>query len=312
VNQVDIRANQTTRGIADIRGAAARAALHRSVTRPLRRHRRRLQRAHRSLGRLERSVPRFRTADYQYHLALAQTAGCTGPPIRPQTANFLTVVMAGAESALAATALARLAAPMFAVFLGSGIALTLVLLGKRLGHEIATFERLQDQSTRWGTIVALVAIIVVIAPLGLTLLRLGSIAAWPLLALAMPAGSATVTWLSYDAPYLHLTRSRRNQHRTAKAAHRIDRRLRRLIASVRNHHGVAETRFRARVGPAMRRLITDGTAMADDVPGHGRLLVLLSHDYLPHDPSEALAIARETIWSGHRSLPPPTQPVGPS
>jgi len=255
------------RAAADLRGAAGRAAGRRQVTRPL-------KRSDRALARGSSRVATFghRAADAAVAYRLSEIARTRVPPgaaprIRPRTVNALVVLMALCDALLVSAALQHAddrLSPAVALVLALGIGTALVALGKKLGHELATFERLRDQSARWGVISAITAVIVAIATIGLTLLRLPTTAAWPFLALAVPCGSAALTWYGHDPAMVAAIAADRV---LAKASAKARRANRRAAASIARHlrlRDLAERRLRALLGPALRRATNDGLIAPGD------------------------------------------------
>jgi hypothetical protein len=269
------------RSLADLRGAAARAASRRSIRRAFRRRDRHHSRAARHEASLRILRPRLANAIAEHEATAAPFAFADPPLISPRIANRLSVALTLPESALCATALSAYAFPAFALLLGAGIATALVLIGKRIGYELATSYRLRDQASRWATLVGLAVLVITIAAVGLTLLRMGSTWAWPLLALAAPAGSAMVTWSSHEPSALSRHRADVARRRAERRVRRADRRRIARSNAARRHDAAARARYRAALGPALRRVIVDGSPLASTLASQRHLLDTLLGDHLP-------------------------------
>lgn len=275
------------RGLADLRGTAARAAKHRKVRRPMRRAGRHRTDAEALMPTLDHTYQAYRRAELDATSDLDATIGIAQPTLTHRSANILTIVMGSADTVLVAGALQRIDPSLsqaMALLLSLGISVALIALGKKIGTTLATFDRLHDQSTRWAVIGGLTATVILIGSAGLTLLRIGSPLTWPLLALAVPAGSASLTWLAYSPPWLAVERSRKLVRRTAQRHRRIQGRVLKLVARHTQLIHAAEVRFRSMVGRSLRRAILDGSLRADDISSHGRILDLLrDHHIIPLD-----------------------------
>lgn len=275
------------RGLADLRGTAARAARHRRVRRPMRRAGRHRTDAEALVPTLEHAYQAYRRAESAAAQDLNATSGLAQPTLTHRGANILTVVMGSADTILVAGALQRIDPSLsqaMALLLSLGLSVSLIAIGKKIGTTLATFDRLHDQSTRWAVIGGLTAIVLLIGSAGLTLLRMGSPLTWPLVALAVPAGSTSLTWLAYSPPWLAVERSRKLVRRTAQHHRRIHGQVLKLVARHTQSIHAAEIRFRSMVGRSLRRAILDGSLRADDISSHGRILELLrDHHIIPLD-----------------------------
>ncbi len=300
------------RAAADLRGAAGRAARRHKVTRPLKRSDRALARSSSQVATLHHRAGDVAVAGRRAELAHAGVPAGAHPRIRPRTVNLLVALMALCDALLVSAALQHAdehVSPLVAIVLALGIGTALVALGKKLGHELATFERLRDQSARWGVIVALTTVIVVVAAVGLTLLRLPSTAAWPFLALAVPSGSAALTWYGYDPPQAAAIDAER---RLADAGARARRANRRATASLARHlrlRDLGERRLRALLAPALRRATADGLVTAASPHDPRRTLDALVAATLPEPRIDAGSIeaarGRALEVAGIASLPAP-------
>ena len=134
----------------------------------------------------------------------------------------------------------------------------------------------------------LLAGVILIASVGLTLLRTTPLLAWPFLATAVPIGSAALTWLTHSPHQLTLERARRAR-RVAEAKHqRLDRRVVGGLARHDQYYNKAEVRFRSKVGRAVKRATLDGSLRADDIESHGRILEQLCRHHLVPQPVDEL------------------------
>lgn len=299
------------RGIADLRGTAAHAGRSRRVTQPLRRAGRRRARADAAIGPLDQAVENARLADRHLATVTDQATGVEEPPLKVRTVNVLIGVMAAADIALVAEALlvaGQVSSPLHATLLATGLGISLVGLGKKAGHTIATFERLHDESAKWGSLIAIAVLIALVAPVGLTLLRAGSIAAWPFLAAAVPIGSAALTWLTHSPLRLALERARRNRVTMRRRLHRRDLHvMNQLTTSIANRE-VAEIRFRSLVGSAMRRCVLDGSLPRLDLGAQHSVLDALVLEHMLAPQTSAVRDRRDAAWRrlSPDPLPPPS------
>jgi hypothetical protein len=289
------------RGAADLRGAAGRAARSRPVRRCLRASGRQLQRAERSAAALARAVTELGHAAHHAHVADASCAGSPPLTMLPRTANVLLAVMAVCDWTIASVAFQagdRDIGPLASYVLAGGIGLTLVFLGKKAGERLATFRRLDDEAARWAVLVAIAMVVVAIAPVGLTLLRVAPPWSWPFLLVSAPVGSAALTWTTHNPHRQHADRLERVRRRRLRRARRIDQRLTRRIAGHDRARTAAEQRFRARLGGGLRRAILDG-AVANDLGGQQLVLRQLAFDHLPssYDETRRLRQARAEVWA---------------
>ena len=272
------------RAAADLRGAAGRAARRRKVTRPLRRSDRALARGSARVATLVHLARGAAEAGRLADAARSCVPAGAHARIRPRTVNALVALMALCDALLVSAALTKAdqdVGPAVALVLSVGIGTALVALGKKLGHELATFERLRDQSARWGVIVAITTVIVVIAAIGLTLLRLPNTLAWPFLALAVPCGSAALTWYGHDPVLTGSIVADRRSARAERKACRADRRATTSLARHLRLRDLGERRLRARLGPALRRATADGVIAAADPDAQRRMLDTLVAGMVP-------------------------------
>lgn len=287
---------QMHRAAADLHGAAGRAARRRRVTRALKRSDRALARGSSNVAMLVHRANDAARAVERAAVARSRVPAGAHPRIRPRTLNAIVVLMALCDTLLVAAALQHAddrLSPLIATILAAGIGTALVALGKKLGHELATFERLRDQSARWGVIVAISTTILMIAMMGLTLLRLPSTLAWPFLALAVPCGSAALTWYGYDPALAASIDADRRAARASGHARCADHRATAALARHVRLRDLGERRFRALVGPAMRRAIVDGVIAGGDPAAPGRALDALVTAMLP-EPRMDLATVEST------------------
>lgn len=298
------------RALADLRGAAGSMARRRSIRRPLQRAARRQADAESALGRLDGAISMVEESGD--HERAARFAARAAPPLtmRPRTVNVLIGAMALCDALLVSTALQAgysTITPAGALVLSIGIGVALVALGKKTGERLATFHRLDDQGPRWGVLAALAAAVVVIASVGLTLLRVEPAWSWPFLVLAVPAGSTALTWLTHNPPAAELVEKEKRLRRAQRRARRHDRRLVRCLAGHDALRACAEQRYRARLAAALRRAIADGGLAGDDLELHRRVVSLLMTDTIPPNPKpDELRAARRQLWAVRtRSLPPP-------
>jgi len=294
------------RALGDLRGAGGSIARRRSIRRLLRRAAGRLVAAEVALGRLEgaRAASIDALEREQAARGLAPSAALV---MQPRTVNVLIAGMAACDTLLVSAALQTGYAaitPASALVLSGGIGIALVALGKKTGERLATFHRLEDQGARWGVLAALAATVTAIASVGLTLLRVAPNWAWPLLVMAVPAGSAALTWLTYNPPAAEVARREHHRRRAEKRARRRDRQFLKHIARHDADRVAAEQRFRTRLAPALRRAIADGGLAGDDLDGLRRIADALLHDNLP--PSDAHAGLRDRR---DRSWAVPNQPL---
>lgn len=284
------------RAAADLHGAAGRAARHRRVTRPLKRSDRALAHGSSNVATLGHRASDAARATERAAVARSRVPAGAHPRIRPRTLNAIVVLMALCDTLLVASALQHAddrLSPLLALILAAGIGTALVALGKKLGHELATFERLRDQSARWGVIVAISTVIVVIATLGLTLLRIPSTLAWPFLALAAPCGSAALAWYGYDPALAASIDADRRAAQASGHARGADCRATAALARHVRLRDLGERRFRALMGPALRRAIVDGLIAGGDPTAPGRVLDALVTAMLP-EPRIDLATIEST------------------
>jgi hypothetical protein len=203
--------------------------------------------------------------------------------------------MGVADAARVSGALARIdpaLSPALALSLAAGIGLSLIALGKKLGNTLATYDRLHDQSARWGVVGFVLAAVVLIGSVGLTLLRMTSPLAWPLLAIAVPVGSASLTWLAYSPNWLAVDRASKTRRRAAARHTRILAGVNKRMATTDRLMHQAEIRFRTCVGRSLKRAILDGSVRGDELDSHGRILEQLCHHHLALRPTTEL---RQTI-----------------
>ena len=99
--------------------------------------------------------------------------------------------------------------------------------------------------------------IVGLASVGLTLLRLAPAFAWPIVTLAGPLGAAAITYLNDSPEHLALHRARRSLRRTRRRALRLHRRVVDDARSADAALARARGRFVACLGPALRRAVHD-------------------------------------------------------
>ena len=162
------------RGDADLRGAAGRVARSRAVRRALRVSGCKLCRAERAVRVLVRAVDDVRHAEARVAAAEAATWGTPPLAMRPRTTNALFCAMAVCDWTVASAAFRQSGPaidPLTSFVFAGGIGLSVVVLAKKGGERLATFRRLDDQAARWPVLAAIAACIVMIASVGLTLLR---------------------------------------------------------------------------------------------------------------------------------------------
>lgn len=297
---------QVIRGFADLRGTAALATRKRRVRRPLRN-------AGRAKARAEARLPTLAEAAIRLSSVTSQTDGHTAaavdapqPTLSFRTANLMTAAMGFADAVLVSSALQKAdphLSPAMAMLLASGIGMALVMTGKKLGTTLATFDRLRDQSTRWGVAAGLVAVLATIGSAGLTLLRMTSPLAWPLLAVAVPMGSASVTWMAHSPLWLAVARSSRRHHRAATRHRRLHSSVTASIARHDRLTNIAGVRFRSLVGRSIKHAILDGSLRPDDFESHGRILDQLSAHHLLADETSELRRRVEQLSTGVEKSP---------